>query len=225
MKKKKDKGSVTLEAAIFLSMFLFAYLFFMDLVQVVRAQMILQYTVTETAKELSQYTYLLSKTGVVDQGISTGKRSAEFDNKTTEMIESVQKLGEMIVNFGDVFGQASATQQTVSSYFSDWEALKEGLISKGKTEIRAALQGILIETLCENALRGQIENMSTKDVDTYLRDLGIEGGMSDITFDGTSWFRTDRTLDIIMTYKLRFRLGVLGDQERIFKVRAKTAVW
>ena len=40
---KKEKGSITLEAAIFLSMFLIAYLAFMDLVQVARAQMILQY--------------------------------------------------------------------------------------------------------------------------------------------------------------------------------------
>ena len=55
---KKEKGSITLEAAIFLSMFLIAYLAFMDLVQVARAQMILQYTLDETTKELAQNSYI-----------------------------------------------------------------------------------------------------------------------------------------------------------------------
>lgn len=79
---KKERGSITLEAAIFLSMFLLAYLAFMDLVQVARAQMILQYTLDETTKELAQNSYILTKTGIVGQSIQTGQKSQQFKGKT-----------------------------------------------------------------------------------------------------------------------------------------------
>ena len=131
---KKDKGSITLEAAIFLSMFLLAYLAFMDLVQAARAQMILQYTLNETAKELSQNSYILTKTGIVEQSVKTGQKSKEFQGKTEEMLNSVIDFGNAIAGDGDVIKSADVAYENVSDYFSNSDDIVQGLISVVKND-------------------------------------------------------------------------------------------
>lgn len=48
-KKKKEKGSITLEASIFLVIFIVFYMAMMDLIQIARAQVVLQYAANEAA--------------------------------------------------------------------------------------------------------------------------------------------------------------------------------
>ena len=54
-KRKGEMGGITLEASIFLVIFIVFYLAMMDLIQIARAQVILQYAANETAREISQY--------------------------------------------------------------------------------------------------------------------------------------------------------------------------
>ena len=118
---KKERGSITLEAAIFLSMFLLAYLAFMDLVQVARAQMILQYTLDETTKELAQNSYILTKTGIVGQSIQTGQKSQQFKGKTEEMLNSVVDFGNALSGNGNgnVIQSANVAYSNLEDYFSN----------------------------------------------------------------------------------------------------------
>lgn len=222
----KEKGSVTLEAAIFLTMFMMGYLAFMDLVQVGRAQMILQYTLNETVKELAQSTYILTKAGIVEKSVQTGQKAAAFEAKTTEMVDSVKQLADVLeTGNGNLIQQADVTVQNIESYFENSDELLEGITAFAKRGIGNAAKSLLIEQICEGCLKRQIESMAAQEPDAYLQKLGLKGGMGDITFRGTSWFDTSREIDVVMTYKLKYNLGVLGTQERTFKVRAKTAVW
>ena len=129
---KKEKGSITLEAAIFLSMFLIAYLAFMDLVQVARAQMILQYTLDETTKELAQNSYILTKTGIVGQSIQTGQKSQQFKGKTEEMLNSVVDFGNALSGKGNVIQSANVAYSNLEDYFSNSDDIVQGLIAVAK---------------------------------------------------------------------------------------------
>ena len=222
---KKDKGSITLEAAIFLSMFLLAYLAFMDLVQAARAQMILQYTLNETAKELSQNSYILTKTGIVEQSVKTGQKSKEFQGKTEEMLNSVIDFGNAIAGDGDVIKSADVAYEYVSDYFSNSDDIVQGLIAVVKNQAGGMAKEYAVGQVCRGSLKKQLGYVTSQDPDDYLKKLGIEGGLGSISFQGTKWFDTSRELDIVMTYKLTYNFGILGKQERIFKVRAKTAIW
>lgn len=222
---KKDKGSITLEAAIFLSMFLMAFLAFMDLVQAAKAQMILQYTLNETAKELSQNSYILTKTGIVGQSIQTGQKSQAFIGKTEEMLNSVIDFGNTVCQGGDVIQSADVAYNNVSDYFSNSDDIVQGLIAVVKNQAGGMAKEYAVGQVCRGSLKKQLGYITSQEPDAYLKKLGIEGGISSISFQGTKWFDTSRELDIVMTYKLTYNFGMLGKQERIFKVRAKTAIW
>lgn len=222
---KKENGSITLEAAIFLSLFLMAYLAFMDLVQVARAQMILQYTLNETAKEISQGSYILTKTGIVGRSIQTGQKSRDFKNKTQEVLDSVIGLGKAISDGGDVIQNAQITQNNLEDYFSNSDDIVQGLIAVAKNQAGTVAKEYAIGQICKGSLKKQLKYITDQEPDVYLEKLGIEGGLSSISFQGTKWFDTDRELDIVMTYRLKYHFGILGEQERIYKVRAKTAIW
>ena len=67
MKKERQKGSITVEASLFIPMFLFAFMSIYSLVFFVRAQLVIQYAADQAAKEVAQYSYILKKTGILDR--------------------------------------------------------------------------------------------------------------------------------------------------------------
>lgn len=221
IKMKKERGSITLEASIFLSMFLMFYVALMDLVQIGRAQMIMQYTLNETAKEISQCTYILTKAGIVDERIQTSQKSKQFKERTEEMIDSVSTLVNTIGNGGDVIGQARVTGENVSDYFENSEEITDGVIAVVKNLAANLGSEVVIGEICKGSLNKQLSYLSGDDLDAYLKKLGVEN----ISFSGTKWFDGSRELDIVMTYEVRYNLGFLGEQKRVFKARAKTAIW
>lgn len=222
---KKEEGSITLEAAIFLSMFIMFYMALMDIVQIGRTQMILQYTLDETARELSQYTYILTKTGIVSQSMQTSKKSAEFIGKTEEVVNSVEELANALTQGGDVIGTTQVAIDNLEDYFANSEDLMQGVVAVVKNLAGNYGKEKVVEAVCKGSLKRQLGYLSSKEPDAYLQQLGIENGMSDITFTGTKWFDGSRELDIVMTYKMKYNLGILGVQEKTFKLRAKTAIW
>ena len=222
---KKERGSITLEAAIFLSMFLLAYLAFMDLVQVARAQMILQYTLDETTKELAQNSYILTKTGIVGQSIQTGQKSQQFKGKTEEMLNSVVDFGNALSGNGNVIQSANVAYSNLEDYFSNSDDIVQGLIAVAKNQAGSMAKEYAVGQVCRGSLKKQLSYITSEDPDAYLKKLGIQGGLGSISFQGTKWIDTSRELDIVMTYKTTYNFDILGKQERIFKVRAKTAIW
>ncbi len=222
---KEERGSITLEAAIFLSLFLMGYLAFLSLIQVGRAQMILQYTLNETAKELSQSSYILTKTGIVGQSIQTGQKSREFQGKTQELLDSVMEFGGAVAEGGDVIQSAEVAYDNIEDYFSNSDDIIQGVIAVVKNTAGGMAKEWAVSQVCRGSLKKQLRYLTSQDPDTYLKNLGIQGGVDGITFEGTTWFDTSRELDIVMTYRIEYDFGVLGRQEKEFKVRAKTAIW
>ncbi|HJA30775.1 MAG TPA: hypothetical protein H9956_03890 [Candidatus Eisenbergiella pullicola] len=222
---RKERGSITLEAAIFLSLFLMGYLAFLSLIQVGRAQMIMQYTLNETAKELSQSSYILTKTGIVGQSIQTGKKSQEFQGRTQELLDSVMDFGGSVAGNGDVLQSAEVAYDNIEDYFSNSDDIVQGLIAVIKNTAGGMAKEWAVSQVCRGSLKKQLEYLTSEDSDVYLAKLGIQGGIDNISFEGTTWFDTSRELDIVMTYRIQYDFGVLGKQDRVFKVRAKTAIW
>lgn len=63
-KLKKESGSVTIEATISLSSFMFAIVTILTIVNICVVQAKMSYAINTTAKEISQYSYLYSLTGL-----------------------------------------------------------------------------------------------------------------------------------------------------------------
>ena len=64
---EKERGSVTIEAIISLSAFMFAIVTMMTIVNICIVQAKIAYAINTTAKEISQYSYLYALTGINDR--------------------------------------------------------------------------------------------------------------------------------------------------------------
>lgn len=93
---KKQKGSLTVEAAIVLVIFIFGYAAIISVTSFIRAQMIIQYGISQAAKEISSYCYILSKTGIMDDFGDIHNEAGEFKKSTDNVIDTVVKLYDAV---------------------------------------------------------------------------------------------------------------------------------
>lgn len=88
---KENKGSLTVEASLSLIIFIFAFLSILYLCKFAKAQVVLQHAINQTAKEISQYSYLTNKLGL--------KKDKTKGNQT---IEDTDKMISEVVNLINV---------------------------------------------------------------------------------------------------------------------------
>lgn len=96
MRKDRQKGSLTVEAAIVLVIFIFGYASIVSVTGFIRAQMIIQYGITQAAKEISSYCYIVSKTGIMDDSGRLNEEAGEFKKSTDNVIDTVVKLYDAV---------------------------------------------------------------------------------------------------------------------------------
>lgn len=230
--KRREQGSITLEASVFLVLFIVFYMAMMGLIQIARAQVILQYAANETAREISQYSYVLTKTGIVDKRVSTSSQAAAFTANASQLMNDIERVGS-VLSTGEGLGELPETVEQAGhhaeSLFGDTDALMNNIFSLIKTKGADLLSDIVIEELVKGVMKEQIENMSSKSADEYLKDLGIDGGMSGMDFSGSRWANASDgglpELEVSVVYTIDFHLGIIELKPRTFKVCAKTALW
>lgn len=244
-KKRRENGSITLEATIFLTMFIMFYMFFIYLVQMTKAQVVLQYSINQVAKEVSAYSYILTKTGSIDKIVQTAESAGETKEDTKEVIDSASTSFENLCNLfsGESVNLIDDTINTIDSvedtynkavaykdkYFSDLNVLLEKLLELLKAEAANIVSDAIIGEIVESEVKKQIEVMSHKDADEYLRDLGIVDGLDGLKFNETKWAQESKegmpVLEVTVVYEMKMNLGWFELEPRKFKLTAKTALW
>ena len=94
-KRKSERGAITVEATIALTSFMFMMLF--SIVTICRTQAIVGSALNNTAKEVSQYTYLYSLTGIhesIGNATSTDV-TMDFDVLATDINTSLNSMQKM----------------------------------------------------------------------------------------------------------------------------------
>ena len=95
-KMRTEKGSLTVEAAIVLVIFIFGYAAIVSVTSFIRAQMIIQYSISQAAREISAYCYLVSKTGIMEDSGRVNAEAGEFKKSTDNVIDTVVKLYDAV---------------------------------------------------------------------------------------------------------------------------------
>ena len=101
MSDRKENGSITVEAALFIPMFLFAFMCIFSLISCVRAQVLIQYSVDQAAKEVAEYSYILEKTGVLDAYKGLNTKSEEFSKQMEDIksnLEVIENTAKSVTN-------------------------------------------------------------------------------------------------------------------------------
>lgn len=227
--KKSERGSITLEAAVFLTLFILFYVAMMDLIQIAKAQVILQYSINEAAKEISAYSYMLTKVGITDKRAETAGQAAEFKGKVSDVVDAVDTLDKTLTN-GDVAGAFDAVDDLQESITKiDVEDIPKDLVSVFKTWVTDGVSDLAIQKMVKAEVEKQIGIASGKDPDRFLRELGIENGMEGLDFSKSAWADESKggiiVLEVAVKYTIHIDLGYLKLEPREYTLCAKTGLW
>lgn len=139
---ERERGAVTIEATISLTAFLFMFLMIYSLITICRAQAHIQVAIDNTAKEISQYSYLYGMTGI-QEAVDAVKESAASDaDGINEMIKNVSSIFEGIQKLGDT--GATMDISDMDGAISTWNTANGQLTSN----VTAAKQSI--EAIAQN---------------------------------------------------------------------------
>ena len=211
--EKKDtcRGSLTVEVLLFLIPFMMAFLTIVNAGRFVQTEMLIHHAITQTAKQISAYGYVLTKTDITKMMIETNNKSENFKTDVNTTVNSVKKFSNSVSDFaasGDlqsVLDSGNAAYTQMSDFFSDPDAIANGVMAMVKSDIR----GEVMTTVAGELSRASIKNSLGKisgDVDQYLTNVGIVGGLSGLDFSQTKWISVGEgkgDVQIVVTYTMK----------------------
>ena len=245
MIKKEEKGAITLEASLVLTIFIMGYMCMMSLVQIVRAQTILQYAVDQAALSISRNSYILTKTGIVDEIYGTSEKGTKIEGDTMQVVSDIKtffsNLGalpssdakDIIPNAQNVMDDYDTMKGSVEGYSEEylkskdeiWDALTTWATFKAENIVTKAA----VEALVKSQVENQLEVMGQTDADTYLKKLGIKNGLNGLEFDGSQWMMANKEgkpgIRIEMSYDMEYNWYYFVIKDLKYKVTAYTALW
>ena len=233
--KKRSAGSITLEATIFLTMFILFYVVMLDLIQIVRAQAVLQYAANSAAREISVYSYVLTKGGITDQVAGTAETANDFKGKAKELAQKAEEVSDILLgnkegSLTEAAGDLYETRENLADeYGEDPQKLVSDGLSVVKNWAANEVSAALIEAYVKPRVEASVEAMTNKTADEYLKSLGIVGGTASLDYSNSKWAQNRNgnlvELEVVVVYSVEIDLGWIKLPERTYKVCAKTALW
>lgn len=211
--KSRERGSVTIEATISLSAFMFAIVTLLTVINICMVQAKISIAINATAKELSQYSYLYAITGLNEShaAISSGSEDTKKDidgilgdvntvfteiqniGKTTERTEE-QDISGLLTQFDGIVANIEEATGSLTATFEDM-AKDPKSVAMGLAKILAndgwnlamskAAEG-LSKGLCKKNL--VFENGG--EVESYLKFLGVVPSASGSYMDGLDFSKS-----------------------------------
>lgn len=233
MKQERQKGSITVEATLFIPIFLFAFMSIYSLVSFARAQLLIQYAADQAAREVAQYSYILEKTGILDAYQGMGQEAAGFDRSLKDIRENLsliddaaQKLASGQGTVDDTVGMENAGKDvydSVGGYVSNPKEFINGVLSSVKSQSWEALSAYMVGTVGKSCVLQQLAVASgTTDTDAYLKKLGV----SNLRYDNSSWCKDGSSqVKIVVDYDIKSSLPFFDLPARHYRVCASTRVW
>lgn len=233
MKKERQKGSITVEATLFIPMFLFAFMSIYSLVFFVRAQLVIQYAADQAAKEVAQYSYILEKTGILDSYQNLGQETSAFVQEMEDMKENLSELESAAQKIAsgqgaaqDVTGAGQAGQgiyETVENYVKNPAEFINGVLGSIKTDAWDGLSSYMIGTVAESCVVQQLAAASgTEDIQAYLKSLGVSG----LSYKNSSWCKNgSNDIKIVVDYDVKSNVPFFDFPSKHYRVCASTRVW
>ena len=159
---KNEKGAISVEAMTILMIFMFGMLALMSLINTVRSQVIIQNALNQSAKEVSQYSYILYRFGYIDFLSKTGENAAEFEAKIDSYTDTAN-VKDNIIGLMEQFDNDGG-----SSLVDD---IVKGVFAEASNKVTGAINNYMIQQLAKSAMDDYIESIGGED---FLKRLGVK---------------------------------------------------
>ncbi len=151
---KENKGSLTVEASLSLIIFIFAFLSILYLCKFAKAQVVLQHAVNQTAKEISQYSYITNKLGLKNDKTEGNKTIEDTDKMISEVVNLIKvvntekvRIEDLDINRNDIviddyydaiktYKKYDEAGNTIKDSYENIEEATESLIGNAKEYLK-----------------------------------------------------------------------------------------
>lgn len=190
----RKKGALTIEASISYSIFLMVIVTMLYLMRVVYAYGLIQHAVSQTAKELSVYTYIYQVTGLNDayQDIqnSVSGRKDQFNQDVGNVVSLYESFGS---------GDFSGTYEGETDPVELLKNIGSVMLGEGSKELNDQFFTMVVKPLMKSYIGADSKGNSA---DERLRALQIAGGMKGLDFSSSSFFDDGMTIDLVVCYTI-----------------------
>lgn len=196
-KENNQEGAVTIEATISLTAFLFMFIMIYSIVTICRTQATIQVAINSTAKELSQYSYLYSLTGL--QGamgnLSNSANSTKEDvNKlagdVADVFSGIQSIGGAEYDLGDIEGtledlennlnqteeSLAAVKESISKMAEDPQKLMFGMAKLFASEGYELAKSAASEAISRVLMQKHLKRSEKDSAEAFCQSVGISPG-------------------------------------------------
>ena len=114
MQRSSDGGGVAVSDSVH-----DAFLTIINAGRFVQSEMLIHHAITQTAKQISAYGYVLTKTNITDQMISTNNKSSKFKTDASNTVDSVKNFSNSVSDFtttGDLQSVIDSGNAPIHSY-------------------------------------------------------------------------------------------------------------
>lgn len=249
--KHDNKGVISVEASISLTIFIFAFLAITSLTTFVRAESKVQYALNQTAKEFSEYSYIYSKAqevlGIDGSGNSTEEVDKLVNNlndfnhmisKATitasqigsasgkDILETIKsQVNGAYTDAKDIYDSGETLYNQLQSYADNPTVILSQICTVIKDQTLSAAKSQILAPVVAKLLMPKYIADNKNDTDKYLKDLGVEGGLSGMNFALSSIMDDGTTIRFTVIYKIKYDIPLIGDYEFSIKQSATCAAW
>lgn len=153
MFRKDEKGAIVVEATLSLTTFLFLFFMIFSLISAARCEAILGVALNNSAKEISQYSYLYGLTGI--NGSLRDTLETDADDKIDDVISNVgtlyNSLSGVATSAGEAVGDIKDAGGDPATISAKWDSLSAQLANvKSETSSSANTIKTTLESICKD---------------------------------------------------------------------------
>ena len=255
MAKDKQEGFITVEASLILMIFIAAYMALLSMLNVYRAYTSIQNAIDQSAKQISEYSYIAKKLGVHNIGQTASNDAGEFSDKTKKMLNTIQVFFNASANGlenatdvsnnildessqaypEDIMAQMENVGKSAQEIYDSGQAMYTSVTDYFSDE-KAIFNGILavIKDGAYDAVKLAVAMPISRAVTNkylagfpkgYFENLGVQGGKNGINYWGSSFFLDMQSIEISASYKMRIPLPFVDKFDIRLKNTASTRAW
>lgn len=191
---RKNKGALTIEASIAYPIFLMVIVTILYLMRVVYTYGLIQHAVSQTAKELSMYTYIYQVAGL---GELNGEVQGAVSGRTEQFNSDVENVVGLYESFGS--GDFSGSYEGTTSPTEILKNIGAVLLGEGGRELNSQFFQAVVRPLMEGYIGADANGNSA---DARLQALRVVGGFEGLDFSASKFFEDGSTVDIVVCYTI-----------------------
>lgn len=240
MINKSEKGSATIEAIVSLSIFIFAFVAVYSIVNMCLVQAQIQQALNKSAKEISQYYYLVDKLNLTDtlsNGLSEQSQAAlgvldSFETVLSDGRDVADKVGETVntVNISNIQSSIDSIKGLETSAKDLANTLGE--VANNPFDYAKSFAALAAQNVAEDVKNKVAEmlarNMSKRHFEgVNLESMGVRGGYEGMNFGQSRILQKDNQEEIklVVVYELELADFLPFDFSITISQSAKTRGW